>query len=67
MFFIGIDVSKAKLDCCLLLDVANGKRKSKSVANSKFGFADMLAWCSKPLVAPADLHAIMESSGAYHE
>jgi len=35
MFFIGIDVSKAKLDCSLLVDVASSKRKTKSVANSK--------------------------------
>jgi len=67
MFFIGIDVSKAKLDCSLLLDVASGKRKSKSVANSKSGIADLLAWCAKQLIAPAGLHAIMEGTGAYHE
>lgn len=35
MFFIGIDVSKAKLDCSLLVDVASSKRKTKSVANAK--------------------------------
>lgn len=67
MFFIGIDVSKAKLGCSLLLDVANGKRKSKSVANSKSGITDLLAWCAKQLIAPAYLHAIMEGTGAYHE
>jgi hypothetical protein len=32
MFFIGIDVSKAKLDCSLLLDVTSAKRRAKSVA-----------------------------------
>ena len=66
MFFIGIDVSKAKLDCSLLLDVASGKRKSKSVANSKSGVIDLLAWCTKQAVAAADLHAIMEGTGVYH-
>ena len=67
MFFIGIDVSKAKLDCCLLFDSAGSKRKSKSVANSKTGIADLLAWAAKHGIAPAELHAILEGTGVYHE
>jgi transposase len=67
MFFIGIDVSKAKLDCCLLLDAASGKRKTKSVANSKIGVDGLLAWCAKQAIDPAFLHAIMEATGVYHE
>jgi transposase len=67
MFFIGIDVSKAKLDCSLLLDTASSKRRAKSVANSKTGIADLLAWCAKPQVATHELHAIMEGTGVYHE
>lgn len=67
MFFIGIDVSKAKLDCSLLLDVTSGKRKTKTVANSKAGGSDLLAWCVKQAVIVADLHAIMEGTGVYHE
>jgi transposase len=67
MFFIGIDVSKAKLDCSLLLDIASGKRKSKSVANSKSGIAELLTWCAKQAVVITDLHAILEGTGAYHE
>jgi transposase len=46
MFFIGIDVSKAKLDCSLLLDAANSKRRAKSVANSKIGISELLSWCA---------------------
>lgn len=67
MYFIGIDVSKAKLDCCLLLDVASGQRKAKTVANSKAGVAGLLAWCAKQNAAPAELHAVMEATGVYHE
>jgi transposase len=67
MFFIGIDVSKAKLDCSLLLDIASGKRKPKSVANSKAGIVGLLAWCGKQQISPVDLHAIMEGTGVYHE
>lgn len=67
MFFIGIDVSKAKLDCSLLLDVASSKRRAKSVTNSKTGIADLLAWCTKQQVIIHELHAIMEGTGVYHE
>ncbi len=67
MLYLGIDVSKAKLDCSLLLDAASNKRKSKSVANSKAGITDLLEWTSKQGVLPADLHAVMEGTGVYHE
>ena len=67
MFFIGIDVSKAKLDCSLLLDVPSAKRRAKSVANSKAGVGDLLAWCVKQQIAPETLHAILEGTGVYHE
>lgn len=67
MFFIGIDVSKAKLDCSLLLDVASSKRRAKSVTNSKTGIADLLVWCAKQQVIIHELHAIMEGTGVYHE
>jgi transposase len=67
MFFIGIDVSKAKLDCSLLLDAASTKRRAKSVANSRTGVAELLAWCSKHNADPSELHAILEGTGVYHE
>ena len=67
MFFIGIDVSKAKLDCSLLLDVASNKRRAKVVANSKTGIVDLLAWCTKQQVPVHERHAIMEGTGVYHE
>jgi len=67
MFFIGIDVSKAKLDCSLLLDAASSKRRAKSIANSKTGITDLLAWCAKQQVACHELHAVMEGTGVYHE
>ena len=47
MFYLGMDVAKAKLDCCLLLDEASGKRKTKVVCNSKSGIADLLVWVAK--------------------
>jgi transposase len=67
MFFIGIDVSKAKLDCSLLLDVASNKRRAKSVANSRTGIHDLLVWCTKQQIDTHELHAILEGTGVYHE
>jgi transposase len=67
MFYIGIDVSKAKLDCSLLMDVTNNKRKSKVVINSKTGISDLLVWTNKQYVTNDELHAILEGTGVYHE
>jgi len=67
MRYLGMDVAKAKLDCCLLLDEDGVKRKTKSVANSRFGVADFLAWIGKHHVSVAELHVIMEGTGVYHE
>jgi transposase len=67
MRYLGMDVAKAKLDCCLLLDEDSDKRKTKSVANGRHGVVDLLAWISKHHVSPAELHVIMEGTGVYHE
>ena len=67
MFYIGIDVSKAKLDCSLLMDLTNNKRKSKVVINSKIGIADLLIWTNKQNAPNDQLHAILEGTGVYHE
>jgi transposase len=47
MFYLGMDVAKAKLDCCLLLDEAGSKRKTKVAPNSKAGIAAFLEWTTK--------------------
>lgn len=67
MFYIGVDVSKAKPDCCLLPDVAGNRRRAKVVANSRVGIAGLLAWCAKQRVPAHELHAVMEGTGVYHE
>jgi transposase len=41
-YFLGIDVSKAKLDVALLL--VNGKFKSKVFTNDVVGFAALVPW-----------------------
>jgi len=60
---LGIDVSKAKLDCALRLP--NGKFRAKAVANSSEGFAALLAWLDTQQVGQP--HACMEATGVYWE
>lgn len=67
MRFLGIDVAKAKLDCCLLLDPTSTKQKTKKFENNPKGFAAMLAWIDRYEVPRGALHAIMEGTGVYHE
>jgi transposase len=64
--FLGVDVSKAKLDVDLLL--ANDKFKSKVFANDHRGFAALVQWLCSHLPTGLDaLHICMESTGSYHE
>jgi len=67
MFYLGIDVAKAKLDCCLLLDEIAGRRKTKVVNNTKPGIIDLLAWAAKQNISPEELHVVMDATGVYHE
>jgi len=66
MIYLGIDVSKAKLDCCLLLNLEDGKRKTKCVPNTTRGFSDLLRWVDKQGVARSDVRVLMEGTGVYH-
>ncbi|MEF9944398.1 MAG: IS110 family transposase [Burkholderiaceae bacterium] len=61
---LGIDVSKAKLDCCLL---AAGKPHHKAVLNSAAGLAALLAWLTRQHAPVAATHAVLEPTGPYHE
>jgi transposase len=69
MVYLGIDVAKLKLDCCLLLDDMGVKRKTKVVDNTTAGIAALLAWVAKQsvFVSLPHLHVIMEATGVYHE
>jgi len=60
---LGIDVAKAKLD--LALKLLNGKFRTRVVANTPQGFADLLAWLAKHEVV--ELHLCMEATGTYWE
>ena len=67
MFYLGIDVAKAKLDCCLLLNETGHKRKTKVVANTAAGIVTLLEWTDKQGLPTPQLHVVMEATGVYHE
>ena len=63
---IGIDVSKAKLDCAWLKEP--DKVKTKVFANQRCGWQELLEWSLKNTgLAIAKLHFVMEATGIYHE
>lgn len=67
MFYLGIDVSKAKLDCCVYPQGLTGKRKNKVFPNVKNGFAKLREWL---IGLGADLTqtiVVMEATSVYHE
>lgn len=62
--FVGIDVSKAKLDACLLTSA--GKTHHKSFANTPQGFAQLLAW-ALALAGEQTCHFALEVTSSYSE
>lgn len=64
---LGIDVSKAKLDCALLRQSAPGKRLDKSVANTPAGIHALLAWLDSKGCPTQAIRAVLEPTGVYHE
>jgi len=68
MWYIGIDISKQTLDVALLIDLERLKKRSKKLSNTVEGFAELIGWCRQHSGAePAELHAVMEATGPYHE
>lgn len=59
---LGIDVSKRKLDCALLL---GEKTLHKSCDNSPAGFKALLDWLARRKLERA--HAVLEATGGYEE
>ena len=66
--FIGIDVSKKKLDAAWLRDPATGKVKTKVMLNTPDGHNALMTWLSRQTGQPLSAcHIIMEATGIYHE
>lgn len=69
-YVIGIDVSKDKLDACLIsVDVQlNYKVKATHKFNNALsGFKELLQWFSKFCKEKVPVQTLMEASGVYHE
>lgn len=62
VFYLGLDVSKAKVDCVLLL---NNKVKSKVIQNNPDGFQVLAQWLGKH--GAGRVHACCEATGTYSE
>lgn len=62
MNYLGIDVSKDKIDCCLIVETRYFHRVLR---NSPEGFAKLSAWLSKYGNEP--VYACLESTGVYSE
>lgn len=60
--FLGVDVSKAHLDCAVLV---GGKYRNKRFANSEAGLEAIKAWL--PRFGAAPLAVCMEATGTYWE
>lgn len=66
--YIGIDVSKRKLDGAWLRDPATGKIKTKVWNNDAAGFAALQDWVVHQTgLTLSDIHVVMEATGVYHE
>lgn len=65
---IGVDVSKAKLDCVWIRDLATLKIKSKTLPNTAQGHQTLQAWAKQQSGESIEqLHVVMEATGIYHE
>ena len=68
MYVIGCDVAKKKLDSALLVSVEPVKLRAKVVSNDQSGCEMLVLWaCKQVNCTPAELHVVMEATGAYHE
>lgn len=67
MFYLGIDVSKAKLDCCIYPQGLTGKRKNKVFPNVKNGFAKLREWLVGLGADLSHTTVVMEATSVYHE
>jgi transposase len=64
-FWLGIDVSKKKLDVALLDE--RGKFKQRVFVNESAGFAQLMHWLSERGAAPSITRVCMEATGSYSE
>lgn len=67
MIYLGIDVSKLKLNVCLLPEGSKAKKKNKVFDNTPGAHRELTTWLSKQKCDPAQVVAVMEATSVYHE
>ena len=68
MFYLGIDVSKAKVDCAWLRDGVTERVKTHVFGNDAEGANALLNWALVQTKSDVeDLHFTMEATGVYHQ
>lgn len=69
MHYVGIDVSKKKLDICLLVRGADDKlkRKTKVIDNNHHSASTVIDWLLRKKCSLGDVRITLESTGTYHE
>lgn len=67
MFYLGIDVSKKKLDNCVFFEKDGQKKKHKVFPNTQQGFDDLNKWLLGLKMKPQDVIVVMEATSIYHE
>ena len=66
--YVGIDVSKNKLDIAWLRDPEKVKIKTKAVPNNREGFTQLVHWLSEQISAElSSIHVVLEATAVYHE
>ena len=61
--YLGIDVSKLTIDCCL---IADGQNHQKKFQNNERGFEQLTKWLQSHKVSD-NLHCVCEATGTYYE
>jgi transposase len=64
---LGIDVSKAKLDCALLPALTASKRLDKRFDNNPAGMNALMTWLDHQGSMPQATRVVIEPTGVYHE
>ena len=67
MFYLGIDVAKAKIDCCLILENSASKKKTKTFSNMPKGFEQLQTWLNHHAANSTQTIILMEATSIYHE
>lgn len=67
-YYVGIDVSKDKIDCLWLRDTVALKAKTKVLPNTQEGFNILRTWLEKNIsIEVTDIYVSLEATSIYHE